>query len=272
MGAPHDEVNAMPERTEHEPGTPSWTDLMTTDPGAAKSFYGKLFGWAFEDMETDIPDNPYTMITNGGKAVAGMARQFDEESAQGVPPHWNTYVTVVDADESAAKAKGLGANVLSGAMDVMDAGRMAVLADPAGAVFCIWQPGRHIGAELVNEHGSLTWNELITPDPDALVPFYRDLFSWKAQSDDMGGGFIYTVFMLGERAIAGAMKPPMDGIPPSWGVYFAVDDTDAIVATARENGATVIAEPNDIPPGRMAVLSDPQGAVFSVLALAQPGT
>jgi hypothetical protein len=260
----------MPARTKYEPGTPSWTDLMTPDPAAAKTFYASLFGWEFDDMPTDVPDSPYTMITKGGKAVAGMARQFPDEAAQGIPPHWNTYVTVKDASASANEAKGLGANIFSDAMDVMDVGRMAVLADPAGAVFCLWEPKRHIGAELVNEHGTLTWNELITPDPEAVAPFYGDLFGWKAQTDDMGGGMMYTMLMLGDRPIGGAMKPPMDGIPPNWGVYFAVDDTDAVVDTATKGGASVLAEPNDIPPGRMAVLSDPQGAVFSVLALAQP--
>jgi uncharacterized protein len=260
----------MPARTSYEPGTPSWTDLMTTDPDAAKTFYASLFGWTYEDMPSDIPDNPYTMVSKNGKPVAGLGRQGDDEKAQGIPPHWSTYVTVKDASAAAGEAKRLGASVFLDAMDVMDVGRMAVLADPSGAVFCLWEPKAHIGAELVNEHGSITWNELITPDPDAVAPFYADLFGWKAQSDDMGGGFVYTTFMLGDRAVAGAMKPPMDGIPPNWGTYFAVDDTDAAAATATSGGGTLIAEPNDIPPGRMAVISDPQGAVFSVLALAQP--
>jgi predicted enzyme related to lactoylglutathione lyase len=261
----------MPARTAYEPGTPSWTDLMTPDPAAAKVFYTSLFGWDYVDEDTGMPDNPYIMASKNGKSVAGMGRQFDEEKAQGIPPHWNTYVTVSDVDAATAKAKGLGASAFMEPMDVMDAGRMAVLADPAGAVFSLWQAKQHIGAELVNEHGTLTWNELITPDVDAAAKFYGDLFGWKAQTDDVGGGMMYTAFMLGDRTIGGAMKPPMDGIPPNWGVYFAVDDTDATVATATKGGASVIMEPNDIPPGRMAVLTDPQGAVFSVLALAQPG-
>jgi predicted enzyme related to lactoylglutathione lyase len=198
-----------------------------------------------------------------------MARQDPQQGAAGIPPMWSTYVTVADVDATAEKAKGLGATVFAGPMDVMDAGRMAVLADPAGAVFCLWQAKEHIGAELVNEHGALDWNELITPDVDAAAKFYCELFGWKAQTDDMGG-MAYTAFLLGDRPIAGAMKPPMDGIPPSWGTYFAVDDTDAAVAAAKAGGGSVIAEPQDIPPGRMAVLSDPQGAVFSVLKLAQP--
>jgi predicted enzyme related to lactoylglutathione lyase len=259
----------MPARTTYEPGTPSWTDLMTSDPAAAKTFYTSLFGWTYEDMPSDIPDNPYTMVSKNGKAVAGMGRQLDDEIAQGVPPHWTTYVTVNDVEASASTAEQRGGSIVLDPMDVMDVGRMAVLADPTGALFCLWQPKVHAGAELVNEHGTLTWNELITPDPDAVIPFYRDLFGWKTQSDDMGE-YVYTTFLLGDRPVGGAMKPPMDGIPPNWGVYFAVDDTDATVATATKSGGSVIAEPMDIPPGRMAVIGDPQGAVFSVLALAQP--
>ena len=260
----------MPTRTAYEPGTPSWTDLMTPDPAAAKAFYTSLFGWEYVDEDTGVPDNPYTIASKNGKSVVGMGLQFDEEKAAGIPPHWNTYVTVADCDAATEKAKGLGATVLAGPMDVMEAGRMTVLADPAGAVFSLWQAQEHIGAELVNEHGALDWNELITPDVDAAVKFYGDLFGWKAQTSDSGGGMDYTEFLLGDRSIAGAMKPPMAGIPPNWGVYFAVDDTDATVAAATKGGATVIVEPMDIRPGRMAVLSDPQGAVFSVLALAAP--
>ena len=154
-------------------------------------------------------------------------------------------------------------------MDVMDVGRMAVLADPSGAVFCLWQPKAHIGAELVNEHGSLTWNELITPDPDAVAPFYGDLFGWKAQYDDMGD-FVYTTFMLGDRAISGAMKPPWTASRPT-GVCTSRSTTPTRSSRPPRRAAQRWSpEPMDIPPGRMAVISDPQGAVFSVLALAQP--
>jgi len=259
----------MPARTKHAPGTPSWTDLMTSDLDAAERFYTSLFGWTYDTQDTGDPERPYVMVLKGDMAVAGMGPQNPEQTAQGIPPMWSTYVTVDDADASAAKAASLGATALLAPVDAMGAGRMAVLADPTGAVFCLWEPKAHIGAELVNEHGALSWNELITPEVDAAAKFYGDLFGWTAQTEDMGT-MAYTAFLLGERAIAGAMKPPMDGIPPSWGVYFAVDDTDATVAAATAGGGTVIVEPNDIPPGRMAVLSDPQGAVFSVLALAQP--
>lgn len=141
---------------------------------------------------------------------------------------------------------------------------MAVLADPTGAVIGLWQPKEHIGAEVVNEPGALTWNELLTPDVDKAAAFYNTLFGWTAKTEQMGP-MTYTELQLDGQSIAGAMPPPMDGIPPHWGIYFAVADTDATVADAKARGATVMAEPMDIPPGRMAVLADPQGAMFNMI-------
>jgi predicted enzyme related to lactoylglutathione lyase len=257
-------------RTKHASGIPSWTDLQTTDPNAAKTFYASLFGWDYDDQDTGDPSFPYTIATKKGKAAAGLSSLPEEQQGQGIPPHWNTYVTVDNVDASAGAAAKAGGAVLMPGMDVMDAGRMAVVADPSGAVLCLWTPKASIGAELVNEPGALCWNELITPDPEAVASFYADLFGWNAQTADMGGGMEYTLYRLGDRDIAGGMKPPMEGIPPVWTVYFAVEDADATVAEATKNGASVIAPPVDIPPGRMAVLADPQGAMFSVLALTQP--
>jgi predicted enzyme related to lactoylglutathione lyase len=257
----------MPARTGYPHGTPSWVDLMTPDPAAAKTFYTALFGWEYRDEDTGMPDNPYTMCLKGAKTVAGMGRQSDEQTKMGIPPMWSSYVTVDDVDASAAKAAELGGTVMAPPMDVMDAGRMAVLVDPTGAVFCIWQRKEHIGAELVNEHGTLTWNELMTPDVDAAAKFYEGLFGWKATTEDMGT-MIYTTFMLGDRGVAGAMKLPEPHIPPNWSPYFAVDDCDATVAAAKADGAAVFMGPEDIPPGRMAAMADPQGAMFNVLALA----
>jgi predicted enzyme related to lactoylglutathione lyase len=258
----------MPARTKYEPGTPSWVDLMTPDPAAAKTFYTALFGWEYRDEDTGMPDNPYTMCLKNGKSVAGMGRQFDDQRAQGVPPLWNSYVTVRDIEKSAAKAAKLGGSVMAPPMDVMDAGRMSVLVDPTGAVISIWQAKDHIGAELVNEHGTLTWNELMTSDIDAAAKFYEGLFGWKAEAQGVGP-MVYTMFMLGDRGIAGGMKRPHDAIPSNWAPYFAVDDCDAAVETAKGLGATVFMGPFDGPPGRMAALADPQGAMFSVLKHAE---
>jgi predicted enzyme related to lactoylglutathione lyase len=261
----------MPERTEYAPGTPSWTDLASPDLDASQQFYGSLFGWQFESQDTGDAENPYVMARQNGKDVAGMMRLSPEMQAGGMPPVWSTYVTVADVEESAAKAKDLGGAILSEPMDVMDVGRMAVLADPAGAVFCIWQAKGSIGAQIVNEPVSLTWNELMSTDIEGVKAFYGGLFGWKAETMEMGDGPPYTVWMLGEGGIGGGMATPMPGMPSFWGTYFAVADCDATVAKAKELGASVMNGPMDVPEvGRMAALADPQGAVFNVIKNAGP--
>lgn len=259
----------MPTRTKYPPGTPSWIDLATPDSEASKRFYGTLFGWDFTDPPAG-EDNPYVMATLGGKSVAGMMPLSDEMAAQGMPPVWSTYVTVADIDASAARVADLGGSVMQAPFDVMDAGRICVFADPSGAVLCLWQAKDHIGAEVVNEHGTLTWNELMTPDVGGATEFYVELFGWGAETTDVGPMGQYTSFMLGDRPAAGAMSPPAEGIPPYWGVYVNVDDTDATAKQAVGLGATVMAEPTDIPPGRFAALADPQGAMFNVLTWTGP--
>jgi len=259
----------MPARTKYAPGTPSWIDLATPDVAAARQFYGALFGWEFAESDTDDPENPYFMATLGGKAVAGVMRLSEEMAAGGMPPVWSSYVTVADVDESAGKVTALGGTVMQAPFDVMGAGRMAVCADPTGAVICLWQAKEHIGAELVNEHGTLTWNEIMTADVAKATEFYVELFGWAAETTDVGP-MQYTSFMLGDRPVAGGMSPPVEGIPAYWGVYFDVDDTDALVEKAKGLGATVLAEPQDIPPGRFATMTDPQGAMFNVLTWTEP--
>ncbi len=259
----------MPERTGYAHGTPSWLDLSSSDPGASRAFYGGLFGWDFEENPTD-GGGSYIMATKGGKSVAGIMQQAPEQAETGIPPMWNSYVTVDDVEEATARAEEAGGSVMMAAMDVMDAGRMAVIVDPTGGVLCLWQAKEHIGAEVVNEHGALTWTELMTADVDAAAAFYGSVLGWGTESMDMGEAGTYTLFTNGSEQIAGAMNPPMDGIPTHWGVYFAVDDCDATVAAAEGLGATVLNPAMDGPPGRWAVLADPSGASFSVIALSEP--
>jgi hypothetical protein len=258
----------MPERTRHAPGTPSWTDCQTTDQNDAKQFYGELFGWAFDDQPAG-PDATYSMAVLNGKYVCAIAPQPPDQAAMGVPPHWGTYVTVADVDATAAAISAAGGTVLAPGFDVMDAGRMAVAVDPTGAVFQIWQPKNHIGAQLLDEPNTMCWNELMTPGVDAAIEFYGKIFGWAAQTHD--GAMPYTEFSLDGRSIAGAMKPPMEGMPPAWGVYFAVADADATAARAQSLGGAVLNGPADIRPGRFAVLTDRQGAAFMILALNEPG-
>lgn len=259
----------MPERTDYAPGTPSWVDLATPDPGAAKEFYGGLFGWDFTDEPVD-GGSVYTMCTLGSRPVAGMMMQTPELRDQGMPPMWTSYVSVADVDATVGAVAGAGGSVMMPPMDVMDAGRMAVIADPTGAAIAVWEKGQHAGAGLVNEHGALAWNELQTSDVDAAAAFYGAIFGWSADAHDMGD-MIYTEFKVGDAGVAGGMKLPVEGLPPYWAVYFAHDDVDAAVARATELGGHVVAPVMDGPPGRWAFLADPQGGVFAAITLSDPG-
>ena len=248
--------------TSYAQGTPNWVDLQTSDQDAAKAFYSGLFGWTYDDQP--MPQGPvYSMAMFGGHPVAAIAPQSPELAAAGAPPMWNTYLAVDSADEAAGKVEAAGGKVGMAPFDVVDAGRMAFVLDPSGAAVALWQANQHIGATLVNEPGAVTWNELITADPSA-VKFYADVLGMTTSTMDMGGG-PYTVFEAGGRMVGGTTAPQMPGVPNHWHVYFEVADADAAAAKAAELGGTVMVAPFDIPVGRIAVLGDPQGAVFSIL-------
>jgi hypothetical protein len=259
----------MPERTGYAHGTPSWTDLSTTDVGAARAFYADLFGWEYVE-ESAGDEVIYVTARKRDRAVAGLFPQPPEMGEAGLPPMWSSYVSVDDLEATVAKVAPAGGAIVRPPMDVMDAGRMAVIADPTGGVLSLWEKKGSIGAELVNEHGALSWSELMSADVDRAAAFYHEVLGWDARTDPMPDGRPYTVFSLGEDMVAGAMAPPMDDVPTSWSVYFAVDDCDAVVDEARAGEGSIIVEPTDIPPGRFAVIADPQGAVFQVMQLAEP--
>jgi uncharacterized protein len=257
----------MSERTSYEPGTPSWVDLSTPDPEAAKRFYGELFGWKAEDPGPVEETGGYAMFTLRGKNVAGVSPLMSEEQ----PAVWSTYVSTDDADAVVARAKDAGGEAIVEPMDVMDAGRMAFVMHPAGGAIGVWQPGRHTGAELVNEHGALSWSQLHTRDHEEALAFLAAVFGWTQQ--DFGGT---TVLSVGERGIATmADMPPgtPDGIPAFWMAIFAATDPDATAAKAKELGGQAMVEPFDIPDvGRFAVLADPQGVAFGVITAPPEGT
>ena len=256
----------MVEKTRHEPGTFCWVELATKDGAAAKRFYTSLFGWGVDDMP--IPDgSTYSMLQKSGKKIGALYQLGPQQ--QGVPPHWNSYVSVASADASAAKAKELGGKVMVEPFDVMDAGRMAVFSDPTGAMFSLWEPKRHIGAQVVNEPGAFCWNELYTTDPRKAAAFYIGLFGWKMNARHMDFGD-YVIFENSEGMMAGMMQVPKEWgpVPPHWLVYFAVDDCDGSVEKAKRLGANVTVPPMDVDTaGRFAVLADPQGAGFAVIKL-----
>jgi predicted enzyme related to lactoylglutathione lyase len=188
---------------------------------------------------------------------------------EGQPSAWITYVSVENADDTVARATKAGATVFAGPMDVSDIGRMAVFADPGGAAIGVWQPKTFIGAELANEPGAFAWNELNTRDLPGAKAFYAEVFGWTPEDATMEG-MQYTEWKLGDKTIAGMLAMPdmvPAEVPPYWLVYFGVDDTDAVVARAVELGASTLVPATDIPPGRFAVLADPDGAPFAVIKL-----
>lgn len=261
----------MQETPQYSPGTFCWVDLATTDAGAAKKFYTELFGWEFNDMPVG-EDMVYTMLTLNGKDVGALYQMPPDMTAQGVPPHWLSYASVANADESAEKAKSFGATLMKEPFDVFDAGRMAVIQDPAGAVFAIWQPVNHPGSGVVNLPSSFCWNELLTNDVPKAGDFYANLFGWNRDVQNFGP-MEYTMFTNGERPAGGmfAIQPEMGNIPPHWLVYFAVDDCNARTQKANDLGAKTLKPPDDIPGiGRFSVLMDPQGAAFALIKLENP--
>ena len=261
----------MTEFNEYKPGTFCWVDLATTDTEGAKQFYGEMFGWELIDAPAG-PDSVYTMAELQGKSVAGLYKMDEQQKAQGLPPHWMSYVSVSNAAETAAKAKSLGGQVLAEPFDVMEAGRMGLIQDPTGAVVALWQPGQHIGSRLANVPGAFTWNELATNDTKAAGEFYTKLFGWGMQVDEMPQ-LTYTSFLNGERFNAGMLQITEEwgDIPPHWMVYFAVEDCDASAEKAKSLGAKVHVPPTDIPPvGRFAVIEDPQGAALTIIKLSNP--
>lgn len=256
----------MPEFTLHTPGTFSWAELATTDRKAGVAFYRALFGWDVIDRPMG-PDDVYSMFLLRGKEAAAAYSMRPEERQSG-PPHWNLYVTVADVDEMAKEAERLGAKVLGPPFDVFDAGRMAIVQDPTGAVFCLWQAKKHIGARMLYEPGALCWSELTTRDTKAAEAFYTKLFGWQATHSAPNAGMAYTEFSTQAQSQAGMMAMPAQipsGVPSYWMPYFQVADCDASTAKAGELGAAVVVPPRDIPrTGRFALLKDPQGAMFAV--------
>lgn len=247
---------------DYAPGTPSWIDLGSPDPDGSIAFYGELFGWTATEPAPDT--GGYRTFEQDGAAVAGVMQLMQE----GQPPAWSTYVSVQDADATAAAVNDGGGSVLVAPMDVTDIGRMAFFADPAGAAFGVWQPKTFTGADLVNVPNSLTWNDLTTRDTEGAKAFYGAVFGWEPGAGPMGADDPYTVWNIDEKPVGG-MTPMGDQFPPEmppfWSVCFAVADADAIVAKAQELGGSVQVPASDIPIGRFAVLADPHGAVFAVM-------
>jgi uncharacterized protein len=240
----------------YPPGTPCWVDTLQREPLAALDFYGPLFGWAFSEPGP----GGYVVARLDGRDVAGIGALPTDG-----PAIWSTYIRVEDAAAELA-----GATRLVGPLDAAPAGRLTALADPTGAAFCVWEPGEREGAQLVNEPNTWLMSSLHTPDPVAASAFYGAAFGWQAES--MGAVTLFRLpgYVGGHaeqalpRDMVAVMAPPDPQVPPHWNVNFRVDDADAIAARAAELGGSVMMAPADGGGFRSAVLSDPQGGVFSI--------
>jgi predicted enzyme related to lactoylglutathione lyase len=255
----------MGKRDSYEPGTFCWVELQTTDREGAKAFYGELFGWEAEDMPAGDAGT-YTMLRLDGDEVCGLYEMEAERREQGIPPHWLSYVSVEDADATASRAGALGGKAFGGAFVVGDAGRMAFIQDPTGALLGAWQPRQHIGARRVYDPGCLGWNELQSREPEAAAYFYAELFDWETETIEENGEPVYVTIKNAGWSNGGIM-PMTDqhgDAPPHWLPYFIVPSCDDAAAKVRELGGEVLTGPLDLGAGRIAVVGDPQGAAFAL--------
>lgn len=247
-------------------GMPGWVDLGTSDLEAATKFYTALFGWTAH-VSPEPETGGYTIFNKDGRPVAGAGPLFAPEQ----PVAWSTYVITGDADETADRVKQAGGTVLMQPFDIMRFGRMAVFLDHAGAAFSVWQGGEMPGADVIGEPDTFGWAELMSRDPEGAKKFYGSVFGWTGDSGARGAEFPYTVFRSHGRPAAGMMAMEGDmwpaDLPNHWMNYFIVEDTDAKAKLAAELGGVVSVPPTDIPPGRFAVLNDPQGGHFSIIKI-----
>lgn len=250
----------MPTRDGYPEGIPCWVDLATKDLETAKGFYGPLFGWEFETS-----GDGYYMATRNGLPAAGIATLPDP----GMDPVWSTYFSVDDADEVVARIEEASGKVTMGPSDVEGMGRLAFATDPVGAEFGIWQAGAHFGAAIVNEHGGLNWNELVTDDPQSAIAFYATVFGHDVKTASTPGGREYSMLEVGGREIAGVIAPKKTGGKSIWTIYIAVEDAESAAESAGSAGGEVsfgpIAQP-DV--GTFVGLKDPDGTAFTVIELA----
>jgi hypothetical protein len=252
----------MPKVEQHAPGMLCWVELATSDRESAKKFYSALFGWNVTDYAGQ-PGQNYTIFSLNGADAAAAYTQSAEERAM-VPPHWNLYFAVENADVAAVRAKELGGNVVAGPFDAGEFGRMAVIQDPTGTAFCVWQAKSHHGSGVEHESGSFCWADLSSPDPDRAKTFYEALFGWTIVPDAKYPPE-YLIIKCGGKAIGGvapiAFRKP--GTPAHWMIFFMVGDADSVTAKSKELGGSVLmAAPAGM---KMSVIADPQGAAFSII-------
>jgi predicted enzyme related to lactoylglutathione lyase len=252
----------------HPSGRFTWTDISLPDVAAGKAFYEAYFGWSGEDQFDPDGNLIYVMFTKDGRSVAGMGPLPEEMQNARIPPMWNSYINVESVDVTLDTTVAAGGTIVMPALDVPEAGRMAIISDPAGGVVSLWQAREHRGADHFNDPGEMSWNELATRDVEAAKAFYAAVFGWTYETGEMPGGFFYTTILLDGQPNGGIMA--MDdnwpaGIPPHWMVYFRVEDTDRAAKELEELGGSVSVPPFDSPAGKIAVVGDPQGGTYSII-------
>ena len=252
-------------------GQPCWVELASHDASAGKHFYSALLGWSLQDMP--IPDGVYTMfnlaIGDETDEIGAAYQMHAEMSSQGEPTNWTVYFAVDSVDDTIELARSCGGELLLGPHDVGTAGRMALLSDPEGAKFAIWQAGEHIGAGKRGEVGTLCWVELACRNTELAKEFYPKILGWKVQPGDMPD-FEYTEWLVDGQSFGGMMEMTEEwgDIAPHWMLYFTVEDCDETVVKAAKLGGKICVPPTNIPKvGRFAVINDSQGGFFSVIAL-----
>lgn len=266
----------MSERNDYPAGVPCWVDTLQPDPEAAMRFYGELFGWAFKSP-AKRPENAagrYHVATLRGKEVAGIGTLAPNE--QSGPAVWNTDVAVTSVADSVSQVASAGGEIVLGPTDVPPAGRVAVVRDPVGAAFCLWEPEARQGAQLVNEPSAWAMSTLQTSDPERAIEFYKAVFGWEPESFQVKDAEASLCRLPGyvggepqqpvpRDVVAVMLSAPDDGAQPAyWGVDFWIDDADQAAAKTPELGGSVTVPPHDVPGFRRAVLADPAGAAFSV--------
>ena len=254
----------MPNVGRHAPGDFCWIELSTSNQNAAKSFYTALLGWTTRDAPMG-PDAFYTTFESNGRAVGAAYTMCKEEVDAGIAPHWNVYVAVASADDAAKKAEQLGGKILTAALDVMDLGRMAVIQDPTGAVFSLWEAKQHSGMAVTGDPGAFCWADLVVPDQAKARKFYEGLFGWTFEPGKRHADYLH--IKHDGRYIGGlpAPHPSTESAPPHWLVYVAVNDVDATFARAKDLNARILLRPMDYEgEGRVAMVADRQGAGLAV--------
>ncbi|MBT2586715.1 VOC family protein [Arthrobacter sp. ISL-95] len=254
----------MTARKHYASGEPCWADLQTRDVEAAKTFYGQVFGWTYKDLPT--PDGrSYAQAFVKDQLVAVIAPQNPMQEAAGTHGQWNIYISATDTEEIAEEAVHAGGKLQFGPEAVADTGVLAFIEPPGGGTTGIWQAGTHTGSHLFNEPGAFAWAELLTPEPQAAVAFFQQLFRHEVTEYPQDDGGSYSTLMINGDEVAGVV-PADEGEEAGWQIYFGVADLRKAVEAAAAAGGELLVEPEDQPEtGSLATLQDPQGGVLSLI-------